>query len=376
MAGATGFHVDKYVVVDCIGRGGNGVVFKAKHTLLANRYVALKTIDARDLHRSDDVLARFRREIDIVSRLDHPNVVRAYDVVRTRTQLYLVLEFIDGRDLGALVRERGPLPIAEAVDYTIQAARGLAYAHRCGIVHRDLKPGNLLLTRDNIVKLSDLGLARVYTHDADCELSSKGLCLGTPEFMAPEQAEDAGRADARSDLYSLGTTLFHLLTAELPVGGSSQMHLLQQLLTKPPKPLEDARADAPAGLAAVVDRLRARDPATRPATADEVVTLLEPYRKYAPDGMQSWDGRRRAAFVLDVLTGKIPAIDGQLQYTGGPTSEELERWQHKFLEGARQALDPNGSNGDACQQKLHELHAKIGAQAMEIEELKRQLATK
>src|SRR5262249_22273090 len=157
---------------------------------------------------------------------------------------------------------------------------------------------------------------------------------------------------------SLGATLFHLLTAELPVGGSSQMHLLQQLLTKPPKPLEDARADVPAGLAALVDRLRARDPATRPATADEVVTLLEPYRKYAPDGTQSWDGRRRAAFVLDVLTSKIPTVDGQLKYTGGPTSEELERWQHKFLEGARQALDPNGSNGDV-QQKLHELHAKI-----------------
>jgi serine/threonine protein kinase len=378
MAGATGFHVDKYVVVDCIGRGGNGVVFKARHTLLANRYVALKTIDARDLHHSDEVLARFRREIDIVSRLDHPNVVRAYDVVRTRTQLYLVLEFIDGRDLGALVRERGPLPIAEAVDYTIQAARGLAYAHRCGIVHRDIKPGNLLLTRNNIVKLSDLGLARVYTHEADCEHATKGLCLGTPEFMAPEQAEDASRADARSDLYSLGATLFHMLTAELPVGGSSssRMHLLQQLLTKPPKPLQGARADVPTGLATVVDRLRSRDPAMRPATADEVIVLLKPYRKYSPDGPQSWDGRRRAAFVLDVLTGKIPLVDGQLKHPGAPGLEELERWQQKFLEGAQQALDPNASNGESCQQKLHELHAKIGAQAMEIEELKRQLAAK
>src|SRR5262249_42190166 len=145
--------------------------------------------------------------IDIVARLDHPNVVRAFDVIHTRTQLYLVLEYVDGRDVGVLVKERGKLPAVEAVGYAVQAARGPGYAHKCGIVHRDIKPGNLLLTRDGVVKLSDLGLARQYAQDHETDLTMKGIWLGTPEFMAPEQAEDAGMADARSDIYSLGATL-------------------------------------------------------------------------------------------------------------------------------------------------------------------------
>ena len=368
-AGATNFHVDKYIVVDCLGRGGNGVVFKARHTLLPGRYVALKTLDTRDLHHGEDMLARFKREIEIVSRLDHPNVVRAHDVVRTRTQLYLVLEYIEGRDLGALVKERGLLPIPEAVDYTIQAARGLAYAHRCGVVHRDIKPGNLLMARDNVVKLSDLGLARLYTQDSD-DLTLKGRCMGTPEFMAPEQADDASRADARSDLYSLGSTLFHLLTGELPVTGSSQFQRLQRLLTVPPRPLADARSDVPAGLAAVVDRLRSRDPAARPATADEVITLLEPYLLSPSDDPAGWDGRRKAALVLDVLQGKATAAEVCMRHCVGPA--EFEGWHQRFLEGAEQALDPNAPQG-ANQARLRDLHAKIGAQAMELEALRKRM---
>ena len=366
-AGATGFHVDKYVVVDCIGQGGNGIVFKARHSLLPGRYVALKTIDARDLHNGNDLLARFRREIEIVSRLDHPNVVRAYDVVRTRTQLYLVLEYIEGRDLGALVRERGALPIQEAVDYTVQAARGLAYAHRCGIVHRDLKPGNLLLTRDRTVKLSDLGLARVYAQETDVDLSHKGLCLGTPEFMAPEQAEDASQADARSDLYSLGATLFHLLTAELPVTGSSQLHRLQRLLTQPTRPLMDSRPDVPSGLSALVDRLRARDPQERPSTADETIQLLEPFLRLAEPEPTAWEPHRKSMVVLEILQGKLSVPDACTQH--GLSVEELEHWRIRFLEGGRNSLDPNAGTAES----VRDLHAKIGAQAMEIETLKRQL---
>jgi serine/threonine-protein kinase len=367
-AGPATFHVDKYVVVDCIGRGGSGVVYKARHTLLPQRYVALKTLDARNLHHSSEMLARFRREIDIVSRLDHPNVVRAYDVVRTRTQLYLVLEFIAGQDLGAVVRERGPLPIPEAVDYALQAAQGLAYAHRCGIIHRDLKPGNLLLTRDRVVKLSDLGLARFFVREPDAELTLKGMCLGTPEFMAPEQAEDAGRADARSDLYSLGATLFHLITGELPVTGSSQMQRLQRLLTEPPRPLAEARADVPAAVAAVVDRLRARDPNARPATAEEAIALLTPLARSEKAAGQPWDGPRKAALVLEVLQGKSSAVEACARY--GLDLEEFEGWQQRFLEGGQQALDPKAGPCGTDPKRLRDLHAKIGAQAMEIESLK------
>jgi serine/threonine protein kinase len=281
----------------------------------------LKTLETRNLHHRDDALARFRREIEILARLDHPNIVRAYDVLPTRTELFLVLEFIDGCDLGKLVRQHGPLPVPEAVGYVVQAARGLAYAHRGEIIHRDLKPANLLLAQDGVIKLSDLGLARMLAGELETERSLKGKCLGTPEFMAPEQAEDATRADARSDLYSLGATLFYLLTGALPVEGSNYLHCLQQLLTQPPRPLANVRPDLPPALAAVVDRLRARAPAERPASAEEVIILLEPFAR-------TDDGRKSS------------------------------RW-----------LRQNGPSPET----LRDLHAKIGAQAMEIEHLKKQL---
>jgi serine/threonine-protein kinase len=334
-AGATGFRVDNYVVLDCVGRGGNGVVFKARHSLAPDRLVALKTLDNRDLHQGAEALGRFRREIDIVRRLDHPNVVKALDVVYTRTQIYLVLEYVEGRDLATLVKERGPLPVAEAVGYAVQAAHGLAYAHRCAVVHRDVKPANLLLGKDGVVKLSDLGLARVFNQEPDPELSLKEVCLGTPEFMAPEQAEDAAQADARSDLYSLGATLFHLLTAQLPVTGNSYLHCLQRLLTAPPRPLLEARPDAPPALAAIVDGLRARNPADRPATAEAVIELLEPFTLDKDDPM-SWDGSRKATLVLDVLRGKTTPEEVE-QHWGLPPAELL-RWQECFLAGAERAL--------------------------------------
>jgi serine/threonine protein kinase len=375
VAGATSFHVGKYVVVDCIGRGGNGVVFKARHMLMSQRFVALKTMDVRNLHRDDDALARFRREIDILACLEHPNIVRAYDVLQTRSSLYLVLEYVAGHDLASLVKQRGPLPVAEAVNYAVQAAQGLAYAHKCGVVHRDLKPANLLLTPTGTVKLSDLGLARVYIQEPDAGMTiKKGHCLGTPEFMAPEQAEDSGRADHRSDLYSLGATLFHLLTAQLPVTGSSYLHRLKQLLLVPPRPLAEARPNVPPGLAAVVDRLRSRNPADRPASAEEAITLLELYaRRTAEPAPPQWDARRKTTVVLDVLQGKMTTLDVCTKL--GVEAAALEEWRQRFVQGGEQALDPESSQAMNADE-LRDLHAQIGAQAMEIQALKKKLAEK
>ncbi|MGF1579085.1 MAG: serine/threonine-protein kinase [Gemmataceae bacterium] len=371
-AGATSLSVGKYIVLDCVGRGANGIVFKAKHALLPDRVVALKTIDTTSLHRSEEVLARFRRETEIVARLDHPNVVRAIDVIQTRTHLYLVLEFIEGRNLGEVVEQRGPLPITEAVDYGVQAACGLAYAHHHGIVHRDVKPTNLLLTNEGIVKLADLGLARFFSEEQNADLTLKGLAIGTPEFMAPEQAEDAATAGPKSDLYSLGATLFHLLTAKLPIRGSSYFHKIKELLTAPPRPLAEVRPDVPLGLAQVVDQLRARSPEDRPASADETIELLKPYAvpRNRSNSSANLDPDRLGKFILSLLKGQTDSHS--VSTRTGLTEAEVDEALERFVEGGKQALHPEASNGISFAQ-LQRLHAKIGQQAVEIETLKAEL---
>jgi serine/threonine protein kinase len=333
-AGSTSLTVGNYVAVDFLGRGGNGIVLKARNRLMPERYVALKTFDAQNLHYTPEIVARFRREIDIVSRLEHPNLVRALDVLQTRTRWYLVLEYVPGRDLGALVRERGPLPVGEAADYALQAARGLAYAHGKGVVHRDLKPCNLLRTPDGVVKLTDLGLARFFGGGASGDVTMRGACLGTPEFMAPEQAEDARSVGPRGDLYSLGATLFHLLTAELHLSGSTYLHKLQALLTAAPRRLAEARPDVPAALAELVDRLRARDPADRPGTAEEVIAVLEPVAR-RPTPLSP---RQLAAIVLEVLQGKATTAEAGRRH--GLGAGEVERCCRRFVEAGARALDP------------------------------------
>jgi serine/threonine protein kinase len=365
-AGARHFHVDKYIVVDFLGRGGNSIVLKARHSLMPGRFVALKTLDFRSVHRSDDALARFRREIEILGRMEHFNIVRALDVIRTRTQLFLVLEYVEGRDLASLVKESGPLPVPEAVGYVLQAARGLAYAHAHGVVHRDLKPANLLLTRDGVVKIADLGLARFYDGKLAEELTLKGCCLGTPEFMAPEQAEDACAADARSDIFSLGATLFHLLTGELPFSGSSRYLRVQRILAAPVRSLAESRPDLPADLAGIVDQMRARAPWDRPRSSEEVISFLTPFSNTAePVVPRGWDGRRRAALILSILKGEMDLPEAAARH--GVAVEELKFWQQRFLEGAEQALDATTPQDRPYGEYIRDLHAKVGKLSLEME---------
>src|SRR5262249_55522436 len=268
----------------------------------------------------------------------------------------------------------GPLPIHEATDYAVQAAQGLGYAHRQSIVHRDLKPSNLLLAPNGVVKLLDLGLAKVRAQSMRSNLSLQGMCQGTPEYMAPEQAETYSEADARSDLYSLGSTLFHLLTGELPVKGGSYLHKLQNLLLQPPRPVLDARPDVPKELAAVVDWLRSRDPQLRPASAEEAIALLEPFARRPPqEDPGAWDGQRKVALILEVFQGRITLEEVSQRY--GLPLEELDRWRARFLEAAEQEFDPSGCSASAMSQQLRDMHTKIGSQAMEIEALKERLAT-
>jgi hypothetical protein len=265
-----------YVILEPLGSGGMGEVVKARHQHL-DRQVALKFIQTNPGDPSDTVL-RFRREVRLLADLRHPHIVQAYDAGNVGTTWFLAMELLEGIDLDRLVRERGPLPIGQACDYVRQAALGLQHAHERGLVHRDVKPSNLFLTSEGI-KLLDLGLARTQaagdaTQPGD--LTRANTVMGTPDYLAPEQALDPRRADARSDLYSLGCTLYFLLTGRppFPEGTLAQKLLAHQ--TALPPALETLRPDVPPALADLVRRMVAKSPAQRPASAAVVAKELLP----------------------------------------------------------------------------------------------------
>jgi WD40 repeat protein/serine/threonine protein kinase len=275
-----------YLLLDRLGAGGMGVVFKALHRRM-RRTVALKVLPLTSL-RHPEALRRFQREVEAVARLIHPNVTTAYDAGEHGGVPFLVLEYVDGPDLASLIREQGPLSIPEAVDAIIQAARGLFYAHEMGVVHRDVKPSNLLRDRHGMVKVLDLGLARVYSdlrgddggaapadsgrpREESQTATGAGVLLGTPQFMAPEQARDAARADHRADVYSLGCTLFYLLTGRAPYPAETVAEAIRAHRESPVPSLRSLRPDVSPALDALFQRMAAKEPAARPQSMAEIV---------------------------------------------------------------------------------------------------------
>jgi serine/threonine protein kinase len=314
----------RYRVLQVLGSGGMGTVYKAEHQLM-ERPVALKVI-RRDLTEDPAAVDRFRREVRAAGQLKHPNIVHAYDAEQAGGAHFLVMEFVEGTSLDRLVAEEGPLPVARACDYIRQAALGLQHAFERGMVHRDIKPHNLMRTPEGTIKILDFGLAR-FARESVCQatpppnplpeaerggkteatpprsregnqnpllplsasgrgpgggvlcqsLTQTGAVMGTPDYMAPEQAANAHEADIRADVYSLGCTLYFLLAGRPPFPGSTALDKIMAHIERMPEPLTRCRPDVPSGLTGVLERMLAKDPSRRYQTPAEAARALEPF---------------------------------------------------------------------------------------------------
>jgi serine/threonine protein kinase len=267
----------QYRVLDELGKGGFGHVYKAVHSLMG-RVVALKVI-APNLVEDPRARAWFRREVLAVTQLAHPNIVMAYDANEVDGALFLVMEFVDGESLDSLVRRQGPVPVPLACEMTRQAAAALQFAHERGMVHRDVKPANLLVSRSGptLVKVVDFGLARLCGGAGGATLAGQtGGFFGTPDYVSPEQARDVHAADIRSDLYSLGCTLYFALTGQRPFRGETPIATIFKHIQEEPEPIESLRPDVPPELGDAVYRLMAKHPRDRFQTPAELVAALAP----------------------------------------------------------------------------------------------------
>ena len=259
-----------YLILDVIGSGGMGHVYKARHRRM-DRIVALKVLSP-DLISSRQAIARFQKEVRAAARLEHPNVVMAYDADEDDGVHFLVMQYVDGRDLGSVVKTAGCLSPLRALECVLQVAEGLEYAHNQGVVHRDIKPTNLLLDHSGTVRILDMGLARIGpTGSVDSQM---GSLLGTVDFMAPEQATDSRTADARADIYSLGCTLWWLVNGRRMFDGKKITQRLQAH-RESPRPTLDPQGTGLDDIQAVFESMVAVDPADRFQSAAAVVVAVE-----------------------------------------------------------------------------------------------------
>ena len=284
--------VGHYRIRDRLGEGAVSQVYEAFDTRHP-RTVALKVIRP-ELVTNREAVSRFRREIDAVSRLNDPNIVKAYDANLDGDTLYYAMEYVEGIDLAQLVNQSGPLAIRLACEYILQAASGLQHADERGLVHRDIKPANLIVTISpgsggngrEVVKIVDLGLARLYRApgqpDSGHNLTKEGIMIGTADYMAPEQARSPRTVDIRADIYSLGCTFYFLLTGQPPFPGKSLMQKLIDHQQGIASPVEFIRPAVPRALTLVVKKMIAKNLDHRYQTPEEVAEALAPFCRTEP----------------------------------------------------------------------------------------------
>ena len=267
----------KYLILEPLGSGGMGAVYRCRHLTL-NKDLALKVLPPK-LTNDPAALQRFLREARALAALNHPNIVQAHDCDEARGQYFLVMGYVDGVTLQQLVDQQGPLPVTQAAYYIAQACAGLQHAHQAGWVHRDLKPSNLVVDRTDTVKLLDLGLARLLIDPADpmTKLSEEDCLLGSPDYLSPEQSLNTPDIDIRSDIYSLGATLYFLLAGKAPFDGLPLMSKLLAHQMQTPPDLRQFRSDVSVDLVAVVRRMMAKVPTARFPSPGVVAEALRPW---------------------------------------------------------------------------------------------------
>jgi serine/threonine protein kinase len=320
---ATSLILNNYTILDTIGAGGMGQVFKAEHRRM-ERVVAIKTLPD-DAMRDPAAIVRFQREAKAAAKLRHPNIVATDDADEAEGVHFLVMEYIEGQNLSTLVKQQGPLPLATALHYVLQAARGLEYAHKRGVVHRDIKPGNLLLNDEGTIKILDMGLARLDVHLGGQvslldELTNTFSIMGTIDFMSPEQAKNTKLADERADIYSLGCSLHYLLTGQLLYTGETPLERLIAHREQPVPRLQAARSDVPEQVEAVFCKMVAKKVEDRYATMSEVAAALQmclaeldarpatsPSLRRAKSSEATYSGPNRNA-IADETTGGRPFV--------------------------------------------------------------------
>jgi len=307
LAGRRKLTLGQYRILDAIGQGGMGRVFRAEHVMMG-REVAIKVLPREK--STPETEAAFRREIRMLGRLDHENLVRALDAGHDGKVYYLVTELIDGLDLRKQVRRYGVLDEVTAAAVITQAARGLAYAHDKGLVHRDVKPGNLLVSPDGRVKVLDLGLAGSVMEDESARL---GRLVGTMDYMAPEQIREPDKAGPAADIYGLGCTLFYALIGDVPFPGGTREEKARRHLHEPPPPVRRFAPQATVAFSRIVEAMLRKDPAERPAAA-VVIERLKPWVPAEPLVMPRQPVTRRRNGRVEarpeaVLAGQPPADD-------------------------------------------------------------------
>jgi|TARA_B110000438_G_scaffold73743_1_gene73872 serine/threonine protein kinase len=270
--GRTKFNLGPYIISDWVGQGGMGQVFKCVHQVLG-RESAIKVLPLEKT--TDYAISNFHREIKLQAKMDHPNLVRAFDAGKDGKVHFLVTEYVPGRDLRRLIRSQGALMTAHAAGVIMQVARGLHYAHCEGLIHRDIKPGNILVTEDGTAKLSDLGLSGFA--DPEMDDPRAGKIVGTADYLAPELIQVPRETTCVSDIYSLGCTLYYAVTGKVPFPGGSAKDKVRRHLQETPLHPRQFCEDISEEFVELIADMMEKDPAKRIKKADEVVNRLKPW---------------------------------------------------------------------------------------------------